>query len=221
MSGPCAAVERPCRHYSLSMIADALVEPRGVREMEIIRSAYTIMARRGSHRLSLQEVADDAGVSKALVLYHFGSKDALLLAAMKWALERTAVRIREGMGTTDDARGQISNLLDAIFVEPRANRDFYLFYIDLIEHAGRVPSFGELSQILDEIVNGLYSEVIARGVDEGVFRVDDIEVAARNMRALIEGTFLQWIQTDDWVDNHRNWKDACGRALLRLLGSES
>lgn len=56
---------------------DLVTSDRSVREMEIIRSAYRTMAQQGSHRMSLQDVADDAGVSKALVLYHFGTKDAL------------------------------------------------------------------------------------------------------------------------------------------------
>jgi AcrR family transcriptional regulator len=198
---------------------DIVASSRSMREMEIIRSAYRTMARRGSHRMSLQDVADEAGVSKALVLYHFGSKDALLLAAMKWAVERTAERIRSGLESGGDPRQQIAALVDAIFIEPQANRDFYLFYLDLVEHAGRVPSFGELSTMLIEIINGLYREVIAEGVREGVFDVPDIEVAARNMRALIEGTFLQWMQTDDWRENHGTWKNQCRDGLLRLLGA--
>lgn len=187
--------------------------------MAIIRSAYRTMARKGSSRMSLQEVADEAGVSKALVLYHFGTKDALLLAAMKWALERTEERIRGGLQAAVEPRQQISALIDAIFIEPDANREFYLFYLDVTEHAGKIPSFGELSAMLTRIINGLFVEVIASGVEEGVFVVDDVEVAARHMRALIEGTFLQWIQTEDWRRNHRVWKEQCRTALLRLLGS--
>lgn len=170
--------------------------------------------------MSLQDVADEAGVSKALVLYHFGSKETLLLAAMKWAVERTAARIREGLDSEEAPSDQIGALIDAIFIDPEANRDFYLFYLDLIEHAGRVPSFSELSAMLIEIINGLYRHVIAEGVERGIFHVPDVEVAGRNMRALIEGTFLQWIQTDDWRVNHEAWKQQCRDALLRLLGVE-
>lgn len=169
--------------------------------------------------MSLQDIADEAHVSKALLLYHFGSKDALLLAAMKWAVERTAARIRGQLESGGSPQDQIAGLIDAIFIEPQANREFYLFYLDLIEHAGRVPSFGELSTTLIEIINGLYREVIAEGVRLGVFDVPDVDVAARHMRALIEGTFLQWIQTDDWRENHGAWKEQCRVGLLRLLGS--
>jgi AcrR family transcriptional regulator len=178
------------------------------------------MARRGSHRISLQDVADEAGVSKALLLYHFGTKDALLFSAMKWALERTAQRIREKLEPGGSPNEQIAALIDAVFIEPEANRDFYLFYLDLIEHAGRAPGFGGLSTMLEEIINGLYREVIASGVQDGKFKVADPDVAARHMRALIEGTFLQWIQTGDWMDNHHLWKEQCQQALLRLLGSD-
>ena len=197
---------------------EILTSDRSSREMEIIRSAYRTMATRGSHRMSLQDVADEAGVSKALLLYHFGTKNALLFAAMKWALERTAERIRDEMASEGTSEEQIAALVDAIFIEPQANREFYLFYLDLIEHAGRVPSFGGLSKMLDDIINGLYREVIADGKAEGVFDVVDVNVAARHMRALIEGTFLQWIQTEDWRRDHGVWKEQCREALLRLLG---
>jgi AcrR family transcriptional regulator len=189
------------------------------RELDIVRSAYRTMAREGSHRTSLQDIADEAGVSKALLLYHFGTKDALLLSAMKWALERTEERIRSVIEPGGSASDQISALLDAIFIDPEANRSFYLFYIDLVEHAGRVPSFGELSTMMVEIINGMYAGIIEVGVQENVLAVADIDVAARNMRALIDGTFLQWMQTEDWRDNHGTWKRHCREAVLALLGA--
>lgn len=204
---------------TLHQMQDVMTSDRSLREMEIIRSAYRTMARRGSHRMSLQDVADDAGVSKALLFYHFGTKDALLLAAMKWAVEGTAERIRAQLESGESPHDQLVALIDAIFVEPEANREFYLFYLDLVEHAGRAPSFVGLSTMLNEIINGLYREVIDNGAREGVFDVEDVDVAARHMRALIDGTFLQWIQTDDWMDNHQIWKEQCRAALLRLVGA--
>lgn len=189
------------------------------REIEILRATYRTMARSGSHRMSLREIADDAGVSKTLLLYHFGSKDNLLMAVMKWALERTEVRIRQGVEGASNASAQMAALVDAVFISPEANRDFYLFYLDLVEHAVRDPRFESLSAMLDGIINGLYAEIVTAGVEEGVFDVDDPVGAARDMRAIIEGTFLQWMQTDDWRVSHQEWKENCREALLRVLGA--
>ena len=189
------------------------------RPDDIIRSAYRVMARRGSHRHSLQDIATEAGVSKGLLLYHFGTKDNLLLATMRWALQGTAERIRRRMARASGSEQTIAALIEAVFVNPQANRDFYMFYLDLLEHQARVPSFRTLSEMLEDMINGLYAEVIQRGHDDSVFAVDDVRLAARHMRALIEGTFLQWLQSDDWEKSHARWRNDCRDALMVLLGA--
>jgi AcrR family transcriptional regulator len=188
------------------------------REEALVRSAYKVMSRQGGHRLSLQDIADEAGVSKGLVLYHFKSKDRLFLTTMRWALVRTADRIRSRLATTSEPTEAVAALVEAIFVDPERNHEFTLVYLDLVEHAARVPSFGELSAVTKEIINGLYAEVIADGVARGVFDVDDVGDAAAAMRAYIEGTLLTWLQ-DDWRTTHQHYRARCEAGLLRLLGA--
>jgi TetR/AcrR family transcriptional regulator, fatty acid metabolism regulator protein len=72
-------------------VGDETLSPRAY---DLVRSAYQVIARQGSHRLSLQDVADEAGVSKGMVPYYFKSKEHLFLVTMRWALERTAARVR-------------------------------------------------------------------------------------------------------------------------------
>jgi AcrR family transcriptional regulator len=187
------------------------------RAQALLRSAYRVITRQGSHRLSLQDVADEAGVSKGMVLYYFKSKENLFFTTMRYALERTGVRIRERIAGVDDPRQVISALLDAIFIDPKRNRDFYLLYIDLIEHAARVPSFGRLASLATEIINGLYEEVIRDGAAKGGFAVDDPVAAAAAMRAQIDGTFLSWLQQPDWKASHGRYRKLCEESLLRLL----
>jgi AcrR family transcriptional regulator len=197
-----------------SVVGDELSE----REEDLVRSAYRVIARQGGHRLSLQDIATEAGVSKGLVLYHFKSKERLFLTTMRWALVRTARRIRERIAGITDPNAVVTALVDAVFVDPDKNHEFTLLYLDLVEHAARVPSFGELSAMTREIINGLYAEVIAAGVAAGAFDVADIDEAAAGMRAHIEGTLLTWLQ-DDWRATHGRYRARCESGLLRLLGA--
>jgi AcrR family transcriptional regulator len=192
------------------------------RAQAVLRSAYRVITRQGSHRLSLQDVADEAGVSKGMVLYYFKTKENLFLTTMRYALERTDVRIRERVAAVDadDPRKVVAALIDAIFIDAERNRSFYLLYIDLVEHAARVPSFGQLSTLASEIINRHFEEVIRAGVARGGFAVQDPVAAAAAMRALIEGTFLTWMQRDDWRESHPRFKELCRASLLRLLGAE-
>jgi AcrR family transcriptional regulator len=137
---------------------------------------------------------------------------------MRYALERTGVRIRERIAGVDDPRRVIAALIDAIFIDPERNRDFYLLYVDLVEHAARVPSFGQVSSLATQIINGLYEELIRDGVARGGLAVEDPAEAAAAMRALIDGTFLTWLPRDDWRESHPRFKALCHASLLRLLG---
>jgi AcrR family transcriptional regulator len=191
------------------------------RAQALVRSAYRVITRQGSHRLTLQDVADEAGVSKGMVLYYFQTKDNLFLTTMRYALERTGDRIRERIAGVADPQQVIAALVDAIFIDPERNRDFFLLYIDLIEHAARVPSFSRLPTLSTEIINGLYEEVIRDGVARGGLVVDDPSAAAAAMRAQIDGTFLAWLLEEDWKAAHPRYKVECLQSLLRLLGAQA
>jgi AcrR family transcriptional regulator len=51
----------------------------------------------GLVRLSMQDVATEAGVSKALIHYHFRDRDALLARLIEWLTERVLHRERHAM----------------------------------------------------------------------------------------------------------------------------
>jgi AcrR family transcriptional regulator len=188
------------------------------RAQALLRSAYRVITRQGSHRLSLQDVADEAGVSKGMVLYYFKTKENLFLTTMRYALERTSARIRERTAGVDDPNRLIAALVDAIFIDAERNRHFYLLYVDLIEHAARVPSFGRLSSLATEIINGHYEELVRDGAARGGMAVQDPAEAAAAMRALIDGTFLTWLPRDDWRESYPRFKALCHASLVRLLG---
>jgi AcrR family transcriptional regulator len=58
-----------------------VARPRQASDEEILKAAFRAIARLGPARLTLAEVAKEAGVSAAALVQRFGSKRALLLAA--------------------------------------------------------------------------------------------------------------------------------------------
>lgn len=193
--------------------------PLSEREAELVRGTYRVMAEVGSQQLSLRPLGKELGVSAQLLVYHFGSKDNLLLATMRWAVIELVERIKDRLEDIDDPEEALEALVDAIFVDPQENRDFYLVYLDLVEYSVRHPSFGGLAEMLWKYVNGAYGVVIQHGVAAGVFEIDDIELAARQARAIVEGSFVQWLQAEEWEESHGRLRDECHHALTSLLKS--
>ena len=191
------------------------------KEAHLIRSAYKVMGKKGLSHLSLQDVADEAGVSKAILPYYFESKENLTLLTMRWVLARVAGRIREAIDGVVSAEGKVSAMIDAIFVSPDSNRRFYLVFFDFLGYAARNDRFADVGATFHDICNGLYAEVIRAGQEEGVFHESDAREGATVVRALVDGLFTQWIQDKDWEKTHAECREVCKRSVLAYLRADA
>jgi AcrR family transcriptional regulator len=188
-------------------------EPSAKQE-ELLRLAYRLMATKGMHRMTLQDVADAAGMSKANVVYHYKTKEDLVLRAMQWVLQRVAARVVEATSSADGRDAKIRAMIDAIFLDPQRNRNFYIVYAELIAHSSRNGRFAELNGWFREIVNGQYAAVIGSTTRRPKRSVTE---SAMVVRALIDGLFLQWLEEPDWEDRHGEYKNLCVRSIIDFL----
>ncbi len=198
-----------------------LEEEHPKRQLQLIRSAYRLIGERGVDRASMREIAEAAGMSKGLIPYYFKTKENLILATMRWALSQTADRIWRAMAAATTPEDKVVAMVDAIFIEPEANRRFHVAYLDLVGYAARKQRYMELRATFDGIVNALNADVIRAGVAEGAFVVEDVNEAAMALRALVDGLFLQWLQEEDWRGQHARYREVCKREALQLLGARS
>jgi AcrR family transcriptional regulator len=90
-------------------------KPRGNAAERILAAAAECVPALGAAGVSLQAVADQAGVSKALIHYHFKDRDALLARLVDWLtldmLEREEAALADARATT--ALDTLWQLLDA------------------------------------------------------------------------------------------------------------
>jgi AcrR family transcriptional regulator len=199
----------------MTRTVDAMPAPDGLtaKKVELVRLAYRLMAEKGLHGMTLQDVADAAGMSKANIVYYFGTKEDLVLTTMRWVLGRVTQRIVDVTAAAAGREEKIRAMLGAIFVDPHRNRDFYIVYSELIGHGARNSRFAELNARFREIMTGQYAELI-RDTDASPA---DVEQAAMIVRALIDGLFLQWLEEEDWVGMHAAYRELCERSILEFL----
>jgi TetR/AcrR family transcriptional regulator, fatty acid metabolism regulator protein len=202
---------------TLIQVSDRDGEALSPKEAHLVRSAYKVMGQKGMAGLSLQDVADEAGVSKAILPYYFSSKENLTLLTMRWVLARVAQRIREAIAEAEGAEAKVKAMIDAIFVGPESNRRFYLVFFDFLGYAARNDKFADVGATFHGICNGLYAEVVRLGQEEGVFNGTDAREAATVVRALVDGLFTQWIQDKGWEKTHAEYREVCKRSVLAYL----
>lgn len=66
-----------------------------VSAAQIIAAATRVIARQGYARTSLMDIANEAGMSKGAVHYHFPTKEALISKVLEMACDAVAERTRE------------------------------------------------------------------------------------------------------------------------------
>ncbi|GIF74687.1 TetR/AcrR family transcriptional regulator [Asanoa siamensis] len=97
--------------------------PRAVREQQMLDAAVRVFSRRGFHEASMDEIADEAGISKPMVYAYLGSKDDLFRACVNREGTRLLESIVSVVGDDLPADEQLWRGLRGFFAFVGAHRD--------------------------------------------------------------------------------------------------
>jgi TetR/AcrR family transcriptional regulator, transcriptional repressor of bet genes len=87
--------------------------PEEARREQILEAAFHVACRESIGKLTVRAVAAEAGVSHALVLFHFGRKERLVHDLLDWVLDSTSVlHISEDIARFPHARDRLTALLE-------------------------------------------------------------------------------------------------------------
>jgi AcrR family transcriptional regulator len=173
-------------------------QERGVRTEEaILQATLRLLGTRGIQGTSLDLVAEEVGVAKSSILWHFGSKEELLLRVAERVLEEVAQGpAREILALpTLEERGAASWRFYADTVRERPELRRLVLWLILESAEGRP----ELRARLQQLYHGI-RELFAAGL-RGVVP----DVAQRRSLAVIsvaafDGIFLQWLLDPEAID---------------------
>ena len=169
------------------------------RRAQLIEVTIELVADEGYRGASLARIAERAGISKAAVLYHFASKDALVNAAHEHTLTELVASVRRALVATasvDGPAAYIRTMVGHLGEHPRHTR----MLIEAMSHGfgehGAAERWQALAQILESAWPGRYSDsrtmaVIIGGAIDGIINESlqdpdyDTAAAAEQLVAMI------------------------------------
>jgi AcrR family transcriptional regulator len=137
---------------------------------KILASATKLFSAQGYANTSLAQVAKDAEVSKALIFWHFASKDELFRAALKSSLEPYSINVVELLSGLDEI-DQIRKLVDLYYEFVSQNVYSVRFLLSLV-----VREEKNLDDLLDRttelyrIYCNLLADIMQTGREKKTFR---------------------------------------------------
>ncbi len=158
---------------------------------EILKAAIRLFATRGFHETSMSEVAREAKVSKALIFWHFKTKEDLFLAVLNKLLEPYVIDFAEESEKLD-AREQIRKLIGGYVNFVRENASSVSFFLRRFMSGEEMPeAFTEQIRRLYDLYKALLTDRIRLGQEKGLCaRSNQPEVLADFVMAALNGLLI-------------------------------
>jgi AcrR family transcriptional regulator len=189
----------------------------------ILKAGIRLFARRGFHETSMSEVAREAKVSKALIFWHFKTKEELFLAVLDRLLQPYFIDFAEEVGALDE-RAQLRKLVESYLLFVRDNAASVRFFLGQLLHGEKVPE--ELAIQVMRLYGGfreLMTDIVRRAQEKNVCSRDmEPQTAAAFMVSALNGSLIGFLfsgssevevdravtMLDDWLfrdaGQHRN-----------------
>src|SRR3984885_9631672 len=136
---------------------------------KLLVAASGLMIERNSIEVSLSDIAQKSGVNAALVKYHFGNKDGLLLPllAPDAATEVSSLEylLAQPIKPTAKLKLHIAGIIRAYHQFPYMNR-----LIHYLLHESSAEAADEVSKFFVAPVLGFHRRLLAEGIRVGEFR---------------------------------------------------
>ena len=173
------------------------------RREQMLRAALEVIVERGYPDTRIQDVAERAGTSPALVIYYFKTKDQLLTEAMRFSEDtwyEDGMRRIVAIGT---AAGRLEELV-ALCCQPEADDPdapsaSWLLWVDLWAQAARNTEVASVRQKFDERWRDTIASLVTQGQEAGEFGPVDAADFAVTMSSLLDGFAIQIALEDPTV----------------------
>ena len=192
-------------------------ELSGEKAQRIVDAMRDSVARRGAAGSTFEHVAREAGVSRGLLHYYFGTKEALLVEVVRRDTEHRIARLDEPLAaasSADELLGiLVADLEDSIQNDP----GFWVLLFDLFTAGRRNP---EIQREVGELFNKTrahVADILRAKQSEGVISPSfDVDAVVAFLFALADGIALQVLS--DPERDHKDVIEASTQAARQLLG---
>ncbi|WP_276299932.1 TetR/AcrR family transcriptional regulator [Halorussus lipolyticus] len=163
---------------------------------EIMEATYEALTEYGYADLTIQRIADEFDKSKSLLYHHHDGKDDLLTGFLEFALDH----FEEDMSLADS--GPADERLDALFdvlvdTDSDVDEEFVGVLVELRAQAVSDEAYADQFAKNNEFLRSHVTDIIADGIDEGVFREVDPEQTASFLVTLLNGRMTERTTTEN------------------------
>lgn len=177
----------------------------GVRREQLLAAAAKVIGERGFAETRLADVAGKLGISPALVVYYFGTRDKLLIEALRYSEDCFYEAVSEHLRGLSSARERLDALVRVTCSpEPALGLPAgWVLWFDLWGQAARHPEAARDRAELDDRWRTVVAGIVREGQAAGEFGPVDADRFAQMFTALLDGLGVQVALEDATITSER------------------
>jgi len=162
---------------------------RNETEQSILDAAIALFGNRGRNAVSIAEIANTAGVNRALIFYYFGSKDGLYRAAFLSLFEEFAGTVASKILPIEPGIGKVERLVREHIAYIRSHPALVRFIVRELLQADNSVLLPEIITIMGPF-RDMMLEALIEGTANGEIRDVDLRQTMVNVLSLSVFFFL-------------------------------
>jgi len=192
----------------------------GDKATRIVTAMRSCVAKYGAAGATFDHVSKEAGVSRGLLHYYFGSKERLLIEVIRRETDRLVENIQAAASFANSAQELVDVLLTQLQMILDHEPELYLLAFELVGEARRHPEIGAEVGEYNRRTRAQFAEIITEMEKKGSIAPRHAPLAtASALLAMANGLALEMFQ--DTEGDHDACVAADVDAALYLLGAEN
>ncbi len=170
------------------------------RRRQILDAAEKVFSERGIDKARMDDIVDEAGLSKGALYWYFKSKDALIRALLDRVFIsdlREAEALIEMEGSSSE---RLRKFIGYAVAEYQRFEKLMPLAYEFVALAARSKAVRQTVVGYFERYTSILAEIIQQGVNSGEFQSCDPEMVATSLIAMYEGIAMLWFIEPKLVD---------------------
>lgn len=174
-------------------VKDRKEREREARQRAILEAAKEVFLEKGIELATMEEIAGRAELGKGTLYFYFKGKEEIALALLREGVEELFREVEGAFERSRDPEETLRELARAYFGFYRSNRAFFKIFVfgrrrapgGVIPREWIEPNIERGRRCLQRL-----AQVLAQGVEEGRFKVDDPQKASVLLWGLLTGVLF-------------------------------
>ena len=167
---------------------------------QILASAQRLFMEQGFRGISMRQIAEQVGLTKAALYYHFRDKEDLFVAIVERYLNRTAELLDMASAEGHDSRSRLSAIVHAILTQPVEERAILRLASQELSNISPAAR-SQFLVLYHEKFIGRLTALIDDGMADGELRAMDPRLATWTLLGMMYPYFHPSPSTGFFMDN--------------------